>query len=333
MNESRGQASVLPGAMAVATIVVLAFPALTQAQSQSYPTKPIRFISVNAPGGGADTVARLISPKLASALGQQVIIDNRPGAGGSVAAEITARSAPDGYTLLLGSIGSHAVNVSLYKGLGYHPIKDFAPVTYATSGSNVLVLHPSVPAKTVQELIALAKAEPGKLTYGSSGAGNTGHLAGELFKSMAKVSMVHVPYKGGAPAMVDLLAGQVQLVFASAPTAVPQVRAGRIRALAVTTAKRSVALPELPTIAESGLPGFEVDNWYGIVVPARTPRAIIDRLNKELVAILNMPDIKQTLLTQGLETAPSTPEAFGAYMKSEFTKWAKLITETGLTAH
>jgi len=301
--------------------------------AQNYPTKPIRFVVANSPGGGLDVTARVISPRLISALGQQVIIDNRPGAAGSLAAEITAKSAPDGYTVLLGAIGNLAVNVSLYKGLDYHPLRDLAPITFAVSGSNVLVVHPSVSAKTTQELIALARTQPGKLAYGSSGSGNAGHLAGELFKSMAKVDMVHVPYKGGAPAMIDLIAGQTQLIFSSPPTAVPQVKAGRIRALAVTTARRSAVLPDLPTIAESGLPGFETDNWYGIVVAKKTPRAIVDRLNAEFGRILNMPDIKEGLLRQGLEAAPGTPDAFGAYMKSEFNKWAKVIADAGLTAN
>ena len=333
MKESAARLMLQAYFIRLATLTITGCATLAQAQPQNYPVRPVRLISVNAAGGGADTVARVISPRLIEALGQQIVIDNRPGAGGGIGAEITARSAPDGYTVMLGSIGTLAVNVSLSKGLGYHPIRDFAPVTFATSAGNVLVLHPAVTAKTVQDLIALARAQPGKLTYGSSGAGNTGHLAGELFKSMARVEIVHVPYRGGAPVMLDLLAGQVQLVFASTPTAIPQIKAGRISALAVTTARRSAAMPELPTMAEMGLPGFEVDNWYGIVVPAKTPPAIIHRLNAELVTILNLPDIKQTLFRQGLETAPGTPEAFGAYMRAEFSKWAKLIAEVGLTAN
>ena len=252
------------------SMIVLAMAAAA-VSAQDYPSRPIRFVVANSPGGGLDITARTVSPRLSSALGQQIVIDNRPGAAGSLAAEITAKSAPDGYTLLMGAIGNLAVNVSLYKGLDYHPLKDLAPITFAVSGSNVLVVNLTVPAKTVQELIAVARAQPGKLTYGSSGSGNAGHLAGELFKSMAKVDMVHVPYKGGAPAMIDLIAGQIQLIFSSPPTAVPQVKAGKIRALAVTTAKRSAILPELPTIAESGLPGFEADNWYGIVAASWPP--------------------------------------------------------------
>jgi tripartite-type tricarboxylate transporter receptor subunit TctC len=314
------------------SMIVLAMAAAA-VSAQDYPSRPIRFVVANSPGGGLDITARTVSPRLSSALGQQIVIDNRPGAAGSLAAEITAKSAPDGYTLLMGAIGNLAVNVSLYKGLDYHPLKDLAPITFAVSGSNVLVVNLTVPAKTVQELIAVARAQPGKLTYGSSGSGNAGHLAGELFKSMAKVDMVHVPYKGGAPAMIDLIAGQIQLIFSSPPTAVPQVKAGKIRALAVTTAKRSAILPELPTIAESGLPGFEADNWYGIVAAARTPRAIVGRLNAEFVRILSMPEVREVLLRQGLEVAPGTPEAFGAYMKSEYVKWAKVIADAGLTAN
>jgi len=319
--------------LAVAAIAPLGLVSPAGAQTSAYPSKAIRFVVANSPGGGLDVTARAIAPKLISVFGQQVIIDNRAGAAGSLAAEITAKSPPDGYTILMGSVGNLAVNPHLYKGLGYEPLKDLAPVTYAVSGSNVLVVNLSVPAKTVQELIALARAQPGKLTYGSSGAGNAGHLAGELFKSMAKVDMVHVPYKGGAPAMFALIADQVQLVFSSAPTAIPQVKAGKIRALAVTTLKRSAHLPDLPTISEAGLPGYEADNWYGVAVPARTPRAIIDRLNTEVVRALNMPDVKQLLFNQGLEVATGTPEAFGTYMKSEDIKWAKVIKDAGIVAN
>ena len=306
---------------------------LAFAQSDNYPTRPIRFIAANAPGGGLDITARAITPKLTAVLGQQVIVDNRAGAAGSVAAEIVAKSAPDGYTIMVGSIGGLAVNPHLYKGLGYEPLRDLAAITWAVSGSNVLVVHPSVQAKSVRELIALAKAQPGKLSYGSSGAGNAGHLAGELFKGMAGVNMVHIPYKGGAPAMIDLLAGQIQLIFSSAPTAVPQVKNGKIRGLAVTTLKRSVVLPDLPTVSESGLKGFEADNWYGVVTTMKTPRTIIDRLNAEIVKALHQPDVKQLLLTQGLEVRTSTPQEFGAYINSEYEKWGKVIRTAGIVAN
>lgn len=313
-----------------AALCGIAQPAWAQSD---YPSRPIRFIAANAPGGGLDITARVIQPRLSAALGQQVIVDNRAGAAGSIASEIVAKSAPDGYTILVSALGGLAVNTHLYKGLTYHPLRDLAPITWATSGSNVLVVHPSVPAKSVQELIALARAQPDRLSYGSSGAGNAGHLAGELFNGMAGIRMVHIPYKGGAPAMIDLIAGQVQLIFASAPTAVPQVKAGKIRGLAVTTARRSVILPGLPTIAEAGLPGFEADNWYGIVTVMKTPRPVIERLHSELVRALHMPDVKQALLTLGLEVRTSTPQEFGSYMRSEFDKWARVIKDAGIMAN
>ena len=320
-------------AVAMKTAAVFAVGALTcgTALAQgAYPTKPIRFLVANAPGGGLDTVARLTSPTLAAAFGQQMIIDNRPGATGSVAAELTAKAPPDGYTIMMGAIGNLAVNPHIYKGLNYDPLRDLAPVTFAVSGSNVLVVHSSVPVASVKDLIALIRAKPGSLTYGSSGAGNAGHLAGELMLSMTKTKMVHVAYKGGAPAMAALLGNEVQLVFASPSTAIPQVKAGRVKGLAVTTAKRSLMLPDLPTMAETGLPGYETDNWYGLVTTARTPRSVIARLNTEFGRALNQPDIKAALLKSGLEAQPGTPEAFGTYMKSEYQKWGKLIKEAGI---
>ena len=314
--------------------IAATFIPCTVAHAQAdYPTKPIRFIAANSAGGGLDIVARALSPKLSAVFGQQVIVDNRAGAAGSLASEITAHAPPDGHTILVASMGGLAVNTNLYKGLKYNPLRDLAAITFATSSSNVLVVNPSVPAKSVQELIALARAQPGKLTYGSSGAGNAGHLAAELFKSMTKTDMVHVPYKGGAPAMIDLIAGQTQLVFSSAPTAVPQVKAGKVRALAVTTLKRSTVLPDLPTVAESGLPGYEADNWYGVVTTMGTPRAVINRLNTEIVRAITAPDVKQLLFTQGLEVHTSTPPEFAGYMKSEFDKWAKVIKDAGITAN
>ena len=310
---------------------LLMWPATwTHAQSGAWPTKPIRFIVANSAGGGLDVVARLVSPTLTTAFGQQIIIDNRGGATGSVAAELTAKAPPDGYTIMMGAIGNLAVNPHIYKGLGYDPTKDFSPIVFAVSGSNVLITHTSVPVKTLQDLVALARAQPGKLTYGSSGSGNAGHLAAELLQSMAKIKMVHVPYKGGAPAMTALLSNEVQLVFASPSTAIPQVKAGRVRGLAVTTLKRSLMLPDLPTIAEAGYPGFETDNWYAVVGPAKMPRAIVERLNKEIARALMQSDIKEALLKSGLEVAPGTPEALGKYMNAEYRKWGKLIVEAGI---
>lgn len=312
---------------------MLAATGVEAAKPANYPNKAIRFIAANSAGGGLDVVARAIAPKLAAVMGYQVVVDNRAGAAGSIASEITAHAPADGHTIMCGSLGGLAVNTNLYKGLNYNPLKDLAPIGWATSQSNVLVVNLSVPVKSVQELIALAKAQPGKLTYGSSGAGNAGHLAAELFKIMTKTDMVHVPYKGGAPAMIELIAGQVQLVFSSAPTAVPQVKAGKIRGLAVTTLKRSSVLPDLPTLAESGLPGYEADNWYGNVTTAGTPRAIIDFLNAEINKALTSPDVKELLFKQGLEVKTSTPAEFGAYMKSEFDKWARVIKEAGISAN
>jgi len=296
-----------------------------------YPTKPVRMLVGFAPGGGTDSTARPIAQKLSEALGQQVIVDNRPGAAGNIATEITAHAAPDGYTILMATIASLAINPSLYGNLPFDPEKDLAPVIQAVDSTNILSLHPSVPANSVKELIALAKQKP--LNYGSSGVGGTGHLAGELFNVMAGTKMSHVPYKGGGPAMIDLVAGNIQLVFATAASAVPQIKAGRIKGLAVTTAKRSGLMPDLPTISEAGLKGFDANNWYGIVVPAKTPRPIINRLNAEVAKILHMPEIKTFLFNQGLDVAPGTPEQFGAYIKSERAKWAKVVKAAGAKAN
>ncbi len=319
----RDIAVIIPAALAT---VAFASPV----SAQNYPTKPIRMIVGFAPGGGTDTTARAISAKLNDLLGQQVIIDNRPGAAGNIAADLVAHANPDGYTLLMGTIAALAINPSLYDKLPFDSIKDFAPIIQAVDSTNVLSLHPSVSANSVKELIALAKSKP--LNYGSSGVGGTGHLAGELFNTMAGVKMSHVPYKGGGPAMIDLISGQVQLVFATAASAVPHIKSGKIKGIAVTTAKRSALMPNIPTISEAGLPGFDANNWYGLVAPAKTPRAIIDRLNREVTKVLAMPDVKEFLFNQGLDPAAGTPEKFGAYIKSEMTKWAKVIKASGAKA-
>jgi tripartite-type tricarboxylate transporter receptor subunit TctC len=298
--------------------------------ADAYPTRPIRMIVGFAPGGGTDLTARPVAAKMSELLGQQVIVENRPGAAGNIATEQVARAAPDGYTILMGTIAALAINPSLYGNLKFDPEVDFAPVIQVVNATNVLALHPSVPANSVQELIALARQK--SLSAGSSGIGATGHLAIELFNELAGVKLVHVPYKGGGPAMTDLVGGQVQLVFATTASAIPQIRAGRIKGIAVTTAKRSALMPELPTIAEAGLPGFDANNWYGIVVPARTPRAIIDQLNAEVTKVLSMPDVRATLFNQGLDPAAGTPEQFGAYIKSERIKWAKVIKASGAKA-
>jgi tripartite-type tricarboxylate transporter receptor subunit TctC len=301
------------------------------AHAADYPTKPIRMLVGFAPGGGTDTTARAISAKLGELLGQQVIIDNRAGAAGNIATEMVAKAVPDGYTILLGTIAALAINPSLYRTkLPFDTVKDFAPIIQAVDSTNILSLHPSVPASTVKELIALAKTK--SLNYGSSGVGGTGHLAGELFDTMAGIKMTHIPYKGGGPAMIELVGGQVQLVFATAASAVPQIKAGKIKGIAVTTIKRSALMPDIPTIAESGLPGFDANNWYGLLAPAKTPRAIVMRLNAEVIKVLAMPDVKNFLFNQGLDPAPGTPEQFGAYIKAEMTKWAKVVKDSGARA-
>lgn len=304
--------------------VALAAPA----GAAEYPTKPIRMLVGFAPGGGTDTTARAMAGKLSERLGQQVVIDNRPGAAGNIATDITAQANPDGYTILMGTIAALAINPSLYKKLPFDPLKDLSPISRAVDSTNILVVHPSVPAKNVKELIELAKTK--SLNGGSSGIGGAGHLALELFNLQAGTKIVHVPYKGGGPSIVDLVAGNINLIFATAASSMPHIKSGRIRALAVTTAKRSGLVPDLPTIAEAGLKGFEANNWYGIVAPAGTPRAIINRLNKEIVAVLNLPDVKDFLFKQGLDTAPSTPEDFGAYIRSEKAKWEQVIKAAGL---
>ncbi len=301
------------------------------AQAPAYPDKPIRMLVGFAPGGGTDTTARAISAKLGELMGQQVIIDNRAGAAGNIATEMVAKAVPDGYTLLLGTIAALAINPSLYRTkLPFDSVRDFAPIIQAVDSTNILSLHPSVPATNVKELIALAKTK--SLNYGSSGVGGTGHLAGELFDSMAGVKMTHIPYKGGGPAMIELVGGQVQLVYATAASAAPQIKAGKIKGIAVTTLKRSALMPAIPTIAESGLPGFDANNWYGLLAPAKTPRAIVMRLNAEVAKVLKLPDVKEFLFNQGLDAAPGTPEQFGAYIKAEMAKWAKVVKDSGARA-
>ena len=320
-----------------ATVGVLAsavpLTPVATAQSATYPTKSLRVIASQSAGGGVDAVARLVAARLAEAFAQTVIVENRAGANGSLAAEITARAPPDGYTVMLGAVGNLGVNRFFIKQMNYDPFTDLAPVTLAISSGSVLVVHPSVPAKSLKALLALARARPGALAHGSSGVGGAGHLAGALFQSMTKTQLLHVPYKGGAPAMVDLLAGQVQMSFASTPTAMPNIVSGRLRALAVTTAQRSKLLPDVPTVAQAGVPGFEAHSWYGFVVPAKTPSVIVTRLNKEIVQILHRADAAEVLLKVGLEPWTSSPEEMGAYLKSEVDKWGRIIRELGITAN
>jgi tripartite-type tricarboxylate transporter receptor subunit TctC len=300
------------------------------ALAQNYPVKPIRVIVPFPAGGIADVFARVIGAKLNDAWGQQVVVENRPGAGGNIGADIVAKSPADGYTLVMGSIGTHAVNVSLFSKLPYDPVRDFAPVTQVMEADGLLVVHPSVPVKTVKELIALARARPGQIAYASAGNGTAGHLAGELFKLMAHIDMVHIPYKGNVPAIIDLIGGQTSLLFATMPTVMPQVQAGRLKALAVTGATRSAAAPELPTISEAALPGFEVTNWIGIFAPAGTPRDIVVKLNGEANRTMRQPEIQRRLATEGAKFTARTPDEFGAFVKAEIAKWAKVVKSAGI---
>ena len=300
------------------------------ANAQGYPAKPIRIIVPFPPGGIADLFARVIGQKFGETWGQPGVVENRPGAGGNIGAEIVAKSPADGYTLVTGSIGTHAVNVSIFSKLAYDPIRDFAPVALIMEAEGLLVLHPSVPVKSVKELIALAKARPGQIAYASAGHGTASHLAGELFKSLAKVDMVHVPYKGNVPALTDLIAGQTSLLFATMPTALPHVQSGRLKALAVASIARSPAAPQLPTIAESALPGYAVTNWIGFFAPAGTPRDVVTKLNAEVVRVMQAPDIQKRLATEGAKFSPWTPDQFAAFVKAEISKWAKVVKEAGI---
>lgn len=302
------------------------------AQQPAYPTRPIRFIASQSPGGGIDTVARIIATRLTDALGQNVMVDNRAGANGSVAGELTAKSPPDGYTMMIGAVGNLAVNGFFSKNMTYDPLKDLAPVTPVVTSGNVLVVHPSVPAKTLKEFLALARAKPGQLAYGSSGVGGSGHLATGLLQSMAKIQLLHVPYKGNGPAIVNLMSGEVQLAFASPASVSANISSGRLRALAVGTAVRSKQFPQVPTISEAGVPGYESKSWYGIVVAAKTPQPIITRLNKEIAQVLSRPEVIELMLTQG-EAWTTSPEAFAAFIKVEHDKWGRVIKEQGITAN
>jgi tripartite-type tricarboxylate transporter receptor subunit TctC len=297
--------------------------------AQAYPTKPIRLVVPFPPGGSLDVVARAIGQKLTEAWGQPIVIDNRPGAGGNIGAELVAKSAPDGYTILEGALSTHAVNASLYRKLPYDPIKDFAPITLLAITPNVLVLNRAFPVNSVPELIAYAKAHPGALSFGSGSNGSAGHLAGELFKSETGIDMVHVPYKGGAPALQALLAGDTQLMFDNLANSMPQLKAGKLKALAVTTAKRSSLAPDLPTLAESGLPGFDIYTWWGLLAPAGTRPEIIAQWNAEVTRILGTPEMRAFFAQEGAEPAPTTPDAFAALIRSETIKYARIVKDSG----
>ena len=302
------------------------------AQQSRYPTRPVRFVVPFAPGGSTDTLARTMGVKLADALGEQIVVDNRPGANGDIGMLIVSRSPPDGHTIVLGYIANLAIAPSLQPKMPYDPVKDFAPITQPASSPNVLTAHPSVPAGNLKELLALAKAKPGQVSFASTGVASVGHLTGELLNNLAGVKMTHVPYKGSGQAVTDLLGGHVQVMFSGFSSTLPHIKAGKLRALAVTGAKRSAALAEVPTIAEQGFPGVEATAWYGILAPANTPRPIVARLHDEFVRILKLPDVTQRLEGLGFEIVGSTPEAFGAYIRSETTKWEKVVRASGARA-
>ena len=307
----------------------LAFAAITCASAQPYPNKPIRLVVPFPPAGTTDILAREVGQRLSQVLGQSVVIDNRPGAGGNIGSDIVAKSAPDGYTLLMGTVGTHAINPGLYSKMPYDHIKDFAPVILVARVPNILEVTPSLPVHSVSDLIKLAKEKPGQINFASSGSGTSIHLSGELFKTMAGVDMVHVPYKGSAPALQDLMAGQVQLMFDNLPSSLGQIKAGKLRPIAVTSAQRAPALPDIPTIAESGLPGFEATSWFGVLAPAGTPPDIVKRLNGEIDKWLQSPEAKDKLLAQGAVAAGGSPEDFAGYIRSETDKWAKVIKASG----
>ena len=311
-------------------LLLLSFFSLN-GNSQTYPSRPIRIVVPFPPGGGTDVGTRVIAQKLQEALGQPVLVENKGGAAGILGTEYTAKAAPDGYTIMMGNIGTHAINVSLYKKLSYDPVKDFVPISQVAGLPMLLLVHPSVKAHTVAELIALARAQPGALNYSSSGAGGMPHVSGALFASMTGIEITHIPYKGGGPAVADLIAGHVSMSFATALESLPQVKGGKLRALAVSSAKRSVAVPELPTIAEAGVPGYESGSWLALYAPAGTPKEIIAKLSAEAVRIVNLPDVRERLLLQGAEPIGSTPEQLAATQLADTAKYAKVIRESGFT--
>lgn len=314
------------------TLIAVASLTGAAAFAQAYPNKTIRMVVPFPPGGGNDIIARLVAEKLTTRLGQTVIIENKAGANGIVGLTAVMQAAPDGYTLGIAAAGPMAVNPSLYDKLPYHPVKDFMPITNMVIYPLLLVTHPSVPAKTMAELLALARAKPGTLFFASPGSGNSGHLAGELLNSLAKVNTVHVPYKGQGPATADLLAGQVQMLYSSIPSVLPMVREGRLNAIAIGSAKRLASLPNVPTIAESGVPGYEAYSWIGIVAPLKTPPDIITKLNREIVAILQQKDVEDDLLRQGAVPVGDTPEHFGQYIKDEMAKWGAVVKSANIKA-
>lgn len=321
-------------AVAITVVVAGALLGIVQARgdalSDGYPIQPIRLVVPFPPGGGTDTGARIVAQKLGEALGQPVVVDNRGGAAGIIGTELAAKAPADGYTLVMGNIGTHAINPALYRKLPYDPVKDFVPVTQVCGLPMFLVVNPAVPAKSVTELLALAKAKPGQLNYASAGSGNAIHIAGELLKSMAGVDIVHVPYKGGAQATTAVLSGEVQMTFLSIAESVQNVKAGRVRPLAVTSSQRSQAFPDVPTVAEAALPGYESISWLGIFAPAGTPASIVAKLNETLVKVLRQPDVKEKLLAIGADPIGNSPEQFASVQRADVAKYAKLLKDIGV---
>ncbi|HWS75998.1 MAG TPA: tripartite tricarboxylate transporter substrate binding protein [Quisquiliibacterium sp.] len=315
-------------ASASAASALLPVPGSVLAQ-EAWPTKPIRLVVPFPAGGTTDIIGRLVAAEFGKAFGVSAIVDNRAGAGGNVGSEIVARSAPDGYTLLVSTVGTHGINTSLYSRLSFDPVKDFAPVTLLALVPNVLVVNPSVKANSVKELIALAKANPGKLNYASSGNGTSIHLSGELFKSMTGTFMTHIPYRGSAPAVADLLGGQVDLMFDNLPSALPHIKSGRLRALGVTSAKRAQALPDVPTIAEAGVAGYEASSWFGLSAPAGTPAPVVAKLQQTVAKAFATAEVREKLLGQGAEPVANSPDAFAQYIRDEIAKWAKVVKASG----
>jgi tripartite-type tricarboxylate transporter receptor subunit TctC len=316
-------------ASSLAAAVALSSAPLAFAQASAYPTKPIRLVVPFPAGGTTDILARAAAQKLTEAFGQAVVVDNRPGAAGNIGSELVAKSAPDGYTLLMGTVGTHAINPSLYAKMPYDHVKDFVPVILVAGVPNVLVVNPSLPVNSVAELIAYGKANPDKLNFASSGSGTSIHLSGELFMAMTGVRMTHVPYKGSAPALQDLAGGQVQLMFDNLPSSLALIKAGKLKALAVTSAARAGALPDVPTVAESGVPGFEASSWFGILAPTGTPAPIVAKIDVEVAKWLASPEAREKLLAQGANAAGGTPDDFAKHIAAETAKWAKVVKESG----
>lgn len=316
----------------ILTVVALAIWPVSSGVAQSFPTKPIRFIVPFPAGGGADLWARVIGQKLTETWGQNVIVDNRSGASGIIGTELVSKAAPDGYTLLMGTTGTHATNPVVFSKLPYDSIQDFAPISNFVDTPFMLVVHPSVPVKSLRDLIGFAKARRGQLNYASFGNGSSAHLAGELFKSVAKLDILHVPYRGGPPAMIDLVGGQVSMMFNSLPAVIPQVKSGRLRGIAVASAARAKGIPGIPTFAEAGLPGFEAGSWYGVFAPAGTPSAVIAKLHSEIVNMLKVPDVQQRLASEGADPVGNSPAEFAAQVKGDLAKWGKVARESGIRA-